>query len=544
MQLRDSAQITPREWRWVLIMGCCLILLSLLPYIWLAFNMNTSNRQFMGALNDHINSAAYLSRIAQGEAGSWLLFFQHTPETHNGTLIHLLYLILGQLSRLLSVPPIVIYHVARVGAAMFMYAAIYQMGAMIWLRLRTRRIFFAFASVGAGFGWLMSLISGNPDYPDLTILQAFPLSSTFTNVHLPLSIGCLALLVSVIVMAFRPGMSDDPSVTNGGLLAALLSLTLALLYAEALLPFGLALLAYIVVYTYTERHISLRTFRWLMVIVLPAVPVGTYYLVVGASNWAVANWSAQNVQPMPNLLALAIGLGIPLLAALPGILRAVRRFEPDGDQFILVWIIAMLALAYLPTAIQSRFLLGLMLPIGYFAARSIEDFWFQHMRGRLRYRILAAVLPVVIISHLVTLFAPTVAANGSNGRSVLLNRDYTLAFEWLRIRTQPTDVVLAAPNVGVWLPVWSGARTVYGHPAETLGAAGKHQSVLNWYSDPTVDCAALLEGRDALVGSYQVRYILFGPEERALGESVCLAELDEVWRTGSVIIYSSPYTAR
>lgn len=538
MQSLYSAHIVPREWRWVVLISSGLILLSLLPLIWLVLSVgDNANMQFMGALNDHINSATYLSRIAQGAEGEWLLHFQHTPEPHSGTFIHLIYMLLGQLSRLLSMSPIVMFHVARVGASMFMYAAIYQMGATIWMRVRSRRIFFMFAAIGAGFGWVFSILTGNPHYPDLTLPQAFPLSSTYANVHFPLTTACLALLVSIVVMAFRPGMNEKPGVMNGGLLAAVLSLLLALLYAESLLPLGLALLFYMVVYTRTERRISLRALRWLMVIVLPAVPVGTYYLIVGTSNPAVAEWSSQNIDPMPSPLALLIALGLPLLIALPGILRALRRFEPDGDQFMLVWLVVILVFSYLPTPIQARFALGVMLPVAYFATRSTEDFWFQYMRGRWRYRLLAALVPIMIASQLVVLFAPLLAVNSGRAPGVLLNRDYTTAFEWLRRRTSLNDVVLAAPNVSVWLPVWARARVVYGHPAETLNAQFKRRIVERWYQDANVDCSLLLDGQYSEMGTYRVKYVLIGPVERALGETPCISVLQEVARFGSVSIY-------
>src|SRR5690606_34843714 len=99
---------------------------------------------------------------------------------------------------------------------------------------------------------------------------------------------------------------------------------------------------------------------------------------------------------------------------------------------MLVWLVVILVFSYLPTPIQARFALGVMLPVAYFATRSTEDFWFQYMRGRWRYRLLAALVPIMIASQLVVLFAPLLAVNSGRAPGVLLNRDYTTAFEWLR----------------------------------------------------------------------------------------------------------------
>ena len=473
--------------------------------------------------------------MVQGYNGNWLIFFQHTPEQYSGAFLQVLYPLLGHLARISAVPVIVLFHVARVGASLFMYVALYQLGATIWTKLRTRRVFFVIASIGAGFGWLLLPLTLEFRFPDILLPEAFPLFSTYFNVHFPLTIGCVALLVALLVMAFRPGADQDPTIDRSQPVAAVLSFVLALLYPQALVPIGAASVLYALITWRTERSIPARVVRWLLALILPALPVAAYYALAIATNEGLAIWNRQNVTPSPPPLILIAGFGIPLLLALPGIFRAIRRFEHDGDRLILLWLACIVIAIYLPVNIQRRFAVGMMIPIAYFATRAVEDVWLRRFSRRRRGFAFALLTALIIISPIFMLFYPVLPAvlgNPQQAVGIFLERDYAIAYRWLDARTSEDDVVLAAPIVGTWLPGWAGAKVVYGHPYETLDAEAKLQAVEDWYAGASDgDCSALLD-------RYDVRYVLYGPEERAYGETACIGDLEQAAHFGAVIVYA------
>jgi hypothetical protein len=139
------------------------------------------------------------------------------------------------------------------------------------------------------------------------------------------------------------------------------------------------------------------------------------------------------------------------------------------------------------------------------------------------------------ISQGVVLFLPVMPAlvglpEASKG--IFLQQDYAMAYHWLEPRTRDDSVVLASPIVSTWLPGWAGARVVYGHPFETLDADTKRQTVINWYSEQdAANCIPFLE-------LYNVRYVLAGPEEALIGNTVCLDGLRVVTQIGAVTIYA------
>jgi hypothetical protein len=522
---RDSIHITSAEWRWVVIFAVGLTALAFVPFLWVAFSgVSGTDWQFMGVLNNYRDGATYLSKMAQGMEGSWLINFRHTPEPHSPVFIQALYPALGQLARLVRIPPIALFHAARVVASLIMYLALYHLSASIWTRLRTRRLFFALVAFSSGLGWLFS--NGDVTFPDLSIAEMYPFYSSLVNVHFPLSIASLALLASIFITEFRPGAVRDPGINNGGLIAGFLSFALSLLFPQALMPFGLAIGLYVLVYWYQKRTITGRELRWVSVIILPAIPMAAYYVAIVSYNSVVAEWNRQNVTAAPSPINFVLGLGVPLLIALPGIYRAIRRFEADGDRLMLLWFAAMVVLMYLPTNIQRRFIAGMMIPLAYFATRALEDFWFRYVNRRWRVRLLVLVIPVMTFTNLLLL---VLNLNVSVGP--FLPRDYAVAFQWLKEHTTADDVILASEPVSVWVPSWVGTRVVYGHPFETLNADVKHQKVFDWYNGHTTDCAALLT-------EYHVQYVIVGPEELGLGTTPCINDLNSAFQIGSVSVYA------
>lgn len=535
LSARYIVHISVAEWRWVIVAASALVLLAFAPLVWVAAR-GIPGWQFMGALHNFWDGATYYSKMMLGLNGEWLVHFQHTPEAHAGAFIQVLYPLLGHLARATGVPLMVMFHVTRVGAALFMYVALYQLGATIWMRVRTRRIFFGVVSVGAGLGWLLAPLTQNTNFPDLSLPEAFPFYSTLMNVHFPLTLACLALLASLYMLVFRPGASDDPFVQQAWPLAGVLSVVLAFLYPQSLVPIIAAIGAYMASLVLRYRRLDPALLRWILATVLPAVPIAIYYGMVVMYNPAMAEWNAQNVTSAPSPIILLLGFGLPLLLALPGIWRAVRRFERDGDRLMILWLLAMIVAIYLPTNIQRRFAVGMMIPIAYFATRSIEDVWLPRINRRWRTYVFALVFPLLAVSQLLVLFLPVLPAivgQPMAAQGVFLERDYAVTYGWLKDRVSNETVILASPLASTWVPGWAGARVVYGHPYETLDAAAKLEQVNAWYS-AGADCETLLR-------EYNVRYVLYGPQEARLGETDCLTGLQEIAQFGSVTVYANPF---
>jgi hypothetical protein len=525
----DNVHISPVEWRWVVLMAGLFVGLAFVPFLWVAFSGSAhAGWQFMGALTNYRDGATYLAKMQQGAEGSWQILFWHTPEAHSPAFLAAIYPALGNLSRILGLPVVAVYHVARVIASLLMYSSLYYLAATVYpYRIRARRIFFLLAAMTSGLGWLFAPFTGLSTYPDLAIPEMFPFYSSLVNVHFPLALTCITLIATLFVTTFRPGMTRNPQVDNGGLLVVLLSFLLSILYPHALIPLCGAVALYTLFHTVQARKLALRELFWLMALALPAAPLAVYYAAVVNYNPAVAGWNNQNVTLSPALPELLIGLGLTLLIGLPAIYRAVRRFEQDGDQFMLLWLALIVIALFLPTSVQRRFGVGIMIPIAYFAVRALSDFWYPRIALRWHKLLMALFTPLMILSSVFVLLSSTTITEGP-----FLQQDYASAFQWLRAYSHSPDVILASEEVSLWIPSWVGARVVYGHPFETLDANTKHQQVIDWYSGAdNRNCRALLD-------EYQIRYVIDGPQEAQIGQNTCLQKLTPAAVFGSVTIYA------
>jgi hypothetical protein len=529
----STMHITAREWRWVLIVTTCLVTLAFLPLLWVA--LADGEFRLMGVLHNYLDGGTYFSKMQIGMAGGWLVEFLHTPEPLPGALIQTLYPFLGHVAQAsgLSIP--VIFHVARAAAAVFMYCAIYVCAAAIWSRVSMRRLFFVVACVSAGLGWLFAGALNTDMIPDFALLpEAFPFYSSLMNVHFPLAIAGLSLIAGLLIGALRPGAELDATFRYGWVAAGVLSLGLSVLYPQALVPLIGAVTLYAGIDWFQKRRFPVRVARYWVALVLPALPMAVYLGTVVSQMPAFAQWNQQNVTPAPSVVEMLLGFAIPLIIAVPGIIRASRRFEADGDRLMLLWLICIIVCIYLPTNIQRRFAAGIMLPIAYFAVRAVSDYWRFHVPRRIQRPVLAATLAVSVISPLLVLILPAAAAVGAPQQvtGLVLERDYAPALDWLEPQVDARDVILAAPTVGIWVPGFTGGRVVYAHPYETLDAEQRRLAVESWFAQAAgADCQTLL-------GSYRIRYVIVGPRERALGEAACANGLRIVRQFGEVAVYA------
>jgi hypothetical protein len=544
--LRSTNTVSTSEWRWVIIVSGILIALTLAPYAWaLARDDNNGSWQFMGVLANPQDGATYLSKIEQGRQGAWLFELRHTPERHDGAGFHTFYLLLGHMAKLTGLSNLLIFHLARVATSFLMYISLYQLGAAVWVRLRPRRLFFTLIGVGSGLGWLLPLFKENAAATDLLIPESIPFYSAYANPHFPLSIACLALIAASFIIAFRRGFNEQPDVENGGLLIMLLSMLLALIQPTALIPIGGALVAYVGTRYYLTRKFPVHELRWGSMLWLPALPFVVYYFSVFRFNDVMGEFNKQNITPSPAPYLYVFGYGLLLIVALPGLGRAFRHFERDGDQFMLLWFIVNVIGLYAPFNLQRRLAMGLIIPIVYFAVRALEDYWFYKIAREWRAPTMIALIVFMIPSNvfvlLISLFGVLNPDAGlKNG--YLIQSDYWHAYQWLKDNGEKDAVVMAAPNISLWLPAYTDQVVVYGHPFETVHAKERQNQVLDWYHG--VDCTAVLD-EDL---PFHVSYILWGPQEQDLGEDedkypdtgTCIGELPidtQQVQIGDVTIY-------
>jgi hypothetical protein len=541
--MRRTTDISSAEWRWVTIFSALFVALTLVPYVLvLLLDQSVANWRFMGILANPFDGATYLAKIGQGQQGAWLYSLAHTPEAAAPVAIQLFYIFLGQASRLTGFSPLLTFHIARLITGFAMYLMLYYFGATVWQKLRARRLFFGIVGICSGLGWLALLFGLQPT--DFYVPEAIPLYSVYANPHFPLSIGMVALLAAQFVIILRPGYAQMPTMGNGGVIVVALSALLALIQPQAWLPISVAIVTYFLLHTLRTRQLPQRhEAAWAALAIFPGVPILLYDIAITVFDPLYKAWNEQNQTPSGSPLNYVFGFGVLWLVAAPGIIRAARRFEQDGDRLMLVWLVTNLLLLYAPFNLQRRLVIAMIIPLGYFCVRAMEDYWLQRMHPRRRMLWIILLFVVCLPSNALALILPVSSAlNPRVGleSGVLLTADDSQALDWLQENITSTSVVMALPKLSLWIPAKTSARVVYGHPFETVYAADKLKKVRDFYSG--ADCSLTAPG-------YTITHVIIGPNPTQDNKddpapnpenTQCRATLGrELARFGSVTIYAA-----
>ncbi len=516
------------EWRWIATVTLVLLIASNLPYL-AAMVATPEGYLFTGLLVNPLDGHSYIAKMQQGLEGSWRFRLAFTPETHPGAYLFLAHIALGHLARWTNWPLIVVYHGARILAGVFLLAVLYAFLATYEESGEQRRMAFLVAATSAGWGWLISPLTGHLS-PDLWVPEAFVFYSILANFHFPLSIT----LMLIIMMALaRPGREPGPRET---LLAALASVGLGVMQPFAVIPVYAALSLRLVLRLIPwpggaqRKTLPWRAIWCTAIAALIALAYPVYGLWAIRSDAVLSNWNAQNRTPSPPIWDWLIGFGLPALLALPGLVAAARR-RSEGDLLPLAWALVAVIGMYTPLTLQRRLSIGLQIPVALLATRGWWEVIRPHLRPRLRPIAQAAITGFSALGNLFLVGMLIMAALAREPLFYVSEAEWR-AINWLREEAAPDDVVMCAPTTGMFIPAWAGQRVVYGHPFETVDAAQREAQVTAFWSG-----AMGRAEQERFLTENNVRYLFIGPRERALGDPGIPEGARLRFRFGDVVIY-------
>jgi hypothetical protein len=261
----------------------------------------------------------------------------------------------------------------------------------------------------------------------------------------------------------------------------------------------------------------------------------------------LAAWNVQNVTPAPPawdfMLSLSPVLPLTLVAAW-SLLRGGGRGQQavgqaqngeygridSGLWLLLVWALGGLLLAYLPFALQRRFLLGYYVPLAGLAAWGLVELQRRWPgRARLLRRLTVGLaLPTNGVVLLLALFGSL-----SHAPELYLTAGEAAVLGWLRENSAANALVLASPEMGLYIPAHTGRRVIYGHPFETINAEKEEQAVTSVYSGELRGLAL-----ERFLAERGVDWIVDGEREQALGGAPAFLDYPLAFANGANRVYA------
>ncbi len=504
-----TGTISRSEWKWWALGSVSLIILTGIPY-WIGWLMETPEHAFSGffvAVEDGNN---YLAAMYQGAAGRWLFHNPYTPEPHAGVFANFIYLILGKLARLCNLPMALMLHLARAAAIPFLLLAVYRFVAHFTPWPAVRRLSWFLVAVGGGLGWLWVLAGGTfaPGAmpTDLWVPDASAFLTMLTFPHLTLAqASILWMAVSGWRLLRRPSGRDLPSTALSGLLLSLIH------------PYSPPILIGLLTLHWAWQGWRSRALAWKSLLHLgiasaTSLPFLAHALLVFYADPVLRSWQEQNLVRSPHPMFYLLGFGLLCPLALVGLLRCAPLRHQQGFSLLVLWVLVIPVLLYLPSNLQRRFLNGYQVPLTLMAVCGLVVL-LRRMRTGWRKRAVLYFKTISIFSNLLLLGGFIILVIGRppavfNVRSVLA------AMDWLAAHAETDAVVLAAYDTGNLLPTRALVRSFVGHGPQSVDADTRREQVHAFFSGTLSP-----EARLALLREHHVRYVFYGPSERALGNA-------------------------
>ena len=192
----------------------------------------------------------------------------------------------------------------------------------------------------------------------------------------------------------------------------------------------------------------------------------------------------------------------------------------------MIWFGLGLLLLYVPWTLQRRFISGYMIPLAGLAAISLEIILSK--RKMLGVAILVLVVVLMVPTNLMVILGGVQAVQNM-ADSIYLSESEYQGLKWIESNTGDDSVILASPEMGLFIPAYTGRRVWYGHPFETPHAEHMETHLSALFTGSYGDFErTMLHGSD---------YLFYGSREREFGGFDLSSGFELVFESGDTRIY-------
>ena len=497
------------ERNWCLWFALILVALTTLPYL-LAYSAQGDSWRFSGFLFAVEDGNSYIAKMLQGASGAWLFRTPYTTYPQRGVIAMLPYLLLGKLAsgEAMHEQLVALFHIFRLLAIPLAVLATYRFVGIFVEGRKWRRWATLLATAGGGLGWLLLLLPGG------TLLGSAPL-----EFYSPETFGFIAIygiphlvLERALLLFALAAYLEAPGTTSGAWKAGGLLVLLALVQPLTVLVAYAVIGAHLLALTGAARKAELRVTLapWLQAsakLLLVSGPLVAYLALSFLGDPFLRLWTEQNIITSPHPLHYLLAYGALLPLAILGGRWLMREHGPRG-LLPIAWVLLLPALAYAPHNLQRRLPEGVWVALLTLAALGLAN-W---SRKRVNARAMAVLMLALSLPSAVLLLGGGTALALAPRAPAFIPADQAHAFERLGERAEVGEVALASFSTSNALPAWAPMRVVAGHGPESANLAEVLPRVNAFYAAETSE----LE-RQALLDEFEVGYVFWGAEERALG---------------------------
>jgi hypothetical protein len=463
------------------ILTAAVLALTVLPYLYARIS-TPSNLVYTGLMFDVPDHAQYWSWITASR-DSIFITNTMTPEENAAIFANPPMWALAQAQTIFGLSFPALFQWWRVLAIGLLVPALVAFVRTMLPEQERRTTALVIALLGSGFGWLLIVakkIGGFADVPWPTDLYTVEPNTFWSMLAYPHIALAQALILATMIgswLAYRKGG------LGYWLLAAFSAAALSVSHAYDLITIYAVLGVYGVVTWIRDRRFPARLTAAGLVVLVCSGPAALYYQRLTANDplWraVLSQYSNAGVWTPPHL-HLIILMGAPLLLALAGAMPATslpHRSSGEGTGakagwseerwFVLTWAATGLLLIYLPVVFQIKLLSGWQFPIAVLAAHGWHERMWPALIRKMSPRPAFALLLLLVSSTNLYLFAWRFTELRRHSAPYYLHHDQLDVLAWLAQHAGKSDVVLAQPELGQFVPNYGGSRAYLAHWAMT-----------------------------------------------------------------------------
>jgi len=433
--------------------------LSSLPYL-IGWAVAPPGTRFMGLTYNIDDAYVYLSWTRQAADGHLFIRNQFATEPQHMLQFNVFFLILGWLSRLLHLPLIAAYHVARLLMGAMLLWMVYKFSGLFFKKDAHRLSLVAIVAFSSGIGWVFGKAAGQAFSVDRWQPEAITFLSLYLN---PLFLCAQTLMLATLYFLLRCRSSGR---TSHAALAGVCGLLLANIHTYDVVTVAAVWVAFRIASTILEREVNGRLLLQTLLAAVIASPALLYQLRLYQVE-EVFRLRANTPTLSPAPWAFWGGYGIILILAVVGLPIACKLKR--NALLPATWALLGFLLPYLNVSQQRKLVMGLHIPLAILAVYALV--WLSDRR-RVSMTLLTLLALLLTIPTNLWFLRRDIDWLLVNQTATQMHRPYLTddelaGMKWLESHTRPTDSVLAFPDIACRLPALTGNRTYVGHWSET-----------------------------------------------------------------------------
>jgi len=479
-----------------------------------------------------------LSNIEQVKQGHLIFINPYTAEPQHRWLVNPLWLSIGAMAKIFSLPNLLAYHIARSIWIVIFFVVMYLFLMFMFSDRRKRLWMMVIIIASSGLGLFF-----NPFLFDLTNLYEHPTdtwvpeSITFlTLYHSPHLIASLTLIILVFLLMLLAFDTNRWRYSIGAGVSCFFLLWFHPFNGPTIFS---VLGVYMLTMFFRSRRIIWSYVRHYAVLCVFPIPIVIYMYMMSKYDWVIRMWNQQNVLPSPSVWMYLIGYGLLIPLGVYGLWITCKKLDSKGV-FIIGWLATSALLVYFPIYFQRRMIEGFHIPLAILAALALlalVDRWRDPRPGSWQ-------LKLSLLVAFCAIFLPltNIQIMGQDIFKYQTNKEYPYylpqteieSMQWLKAHTTDRDIIFSTYEIGNFIPAYSGRVVWIGHGPQTINLEEKYiQNAWFWWQDD------INGSKRQWLHDQRVTYLWYGPNEKNAGAYVpdTKTYLEKVFSNSDVSLY-------